>query len=184
MESLNKYKHYFIVLAALLFYLYVTEPLYEERIALNDKLVLSEKRVEKTALLLSQVDEISEKSGILETEKARLNDYIFDEALEGAFKVKVQTLVNEQFQNANCQVSTFVWRDKESLTSTLSSWLFEVQFTGTLLCIAQVTRLLESQEPLLRVKEFAHGGRLWTGKSTELLDGEMVLKVWQKEGGV
>lgn len=180
MKELIKYKHYFIVIAAILMATYVTDPLwllYQEQ---KETLALSEKRTEKAQALVANRDELEALFTQLKEDNTKAASLLFTENTEGEYKLAVQNNLEEILSSAGCTLNIISWDEAAQTLSQIESRNVKVDLSGSPLCLAKTVRLVESNKPLLRIERYAYGARGWYGQISESLEVELTVKSWRK----
>lgn len=181
MEELAKYKHYFIVLTALLLVLYVTEPLWISFKELQQTNNMNQKRVGKLAELLQQQQKLAEQLNIADKNTKLLVEYIFIKDSESNFKLEAQQLIEKTFSDLGCEIDRLGWQGKTLLSDEIMQWRLNVRFKGNSLCVLKVTKQLEGLTPLIRFIEYNYTGRSWEGKPDDVLTGDIDLIMWNNQ---
>lgn len=176
--ELLKYKHYLLVLFALLLYMYVIEPLwYSVKEDFREQALLSQ-RTQKIKYLVNSEEEIERELRALLTSSAQIKDYIYPYSSESDFKLKAQSRVERLLTSLDCQVESVGWGGRNELVDRVE-WHLDVRFRGTPDCALRFTRELESQKPLSRIKSYSYAGREVSGKPNNRMVIMLKLVFWQ-----
>lgn len=181
MAELIKYKHYLIVTAALIFALYITEPLmlmYDELKQTNE---LNQKREVKLTELLAQQQTLAEQLELAESNASKVKPYLFNKASESEFQLAAQTLVEKTFSASDCSIDRVAWQGKIVINEHINQWRLNIRFKGESLCVVNVTKQLETLAPLLRFAEYNYTSRDWAGNPQQSLTGDIDLIMWNNQ---
>jgi len=178
MAELIKYKHYLIVTAALIFGLYITEPLMLAYDELKQTNTLNQKRETKLTALLSEQQVLAEQLALAEQNKTKLQALMFNKPSESDFKLTAQTLLESTLEPVNCSIERVAWRGETPINENISQWRLNVRFNGDALCVVKATKKLESLTPLIRFAEYNFTSREWNGSTTQSLTGDIDLIMW------
>ncbi|MBU2891941.1 hypothetical protein KO495_01230 [Colwellia sp. D2M02] len=162
--ELIKYKHYLILLAALLILSYVTIPLWELQKEQRGELDLLERKMMKTEQLLSKSDLYSQMLADSKAKEQAIEPYLFIESTESQFKLVVQQQLEKVITGADCTVQRISWKGSSVINQDLNSWELSARFKGNPACMIKVTRALDSTIPLIRVKDFSISARRIDGQ--------------------
>ncbi|WP_404341345.1 hypothetical protein [Pseudoalteromonas mariniglutinosa] len=181
MQELEKYKHYFIVVAALLLALYVTDPLWLSYQELKQQNSMQQKRANKLDELLKQQDTLTEQLEVAQTYAEQLLPYVFINNSESDFKLAAQQLIEKTFDSVECEIDRLGWQGQTPLNDKIVQWRLNVRFKGSSLCVLKITKQLELLTPLVRFTEYNYTGRSWAGKPNERLTGDIDILMWNNQ---
>ncbi|MCQ8879459.1 hypothetical protein NQT69_15770 [Pseudoalteromonas shioyasakiensis] len=181
MQELEKYKHYFIVVAALLLALYVTDPLWISYQELKQQNSMQQKRANKLAELLKQQQTLIEQLEVVHNNAEQILDYVFVKNSESDFKLTAQQLIEKTFNSAQCEIDRLGWQGQTPLNDKIVQWRLNVRFKGSSLCVLNVTKQLELLTPLVRFTEYNYIARRWEGKHDQSLTGDIDILMWNNK---
>ncbi|KAF7775482.1 hypothetical protein PCIT_a1684 [Pseudoalteromonas citrea] len=180
MNEIKKYKHYLIVLTAVLFALYVTEPLWLMLNKQKETLLLSDVRIAKAQRLMRNKEQLDAQLQQLIQDAEKVPSLVFVDASEGEYKLSVQTKIEAILQSAGCKLNILNWDESAQILNNLEAKSVKVDFSGSPLCLAKTFRAVENSQPVLRIVKYAYGARGWYGKINENLEAEITIKSWRK----
>ncbi|WMN61210.1 hypothetical protein NI389_07460 [Pseudoalteromonas xiamenensis] len=179
MKYIKKYSYYISLTAALLFYVYITEPLYSFSEELISNYRLQSKRLTKTEDLLDKAGMVGEELSKAQNNKAAMEAFFFGAETEGQFKLQIQQQLDQLFKQSECRLDTLTWLEGDVLSENIRQWKVKIEFQGSPLCSIKLTRLIEESTPSLEIEHYAFGGQNWTGVISEVLNGEFTINVWR-----
>lgn len=177
-SDLLKYKHYFIVIAALLFGLYVTDPLWVSYKELTQTKTLNAVRANKLTALLTQQTQLQQQLTQAQEAAKSITPYLFNQATESDFKLKAQQSIEHALKQAQCNLERVEWQGKVQLAPSLEQWLLSIRFNGQPLCLVKASKAIELLKPTVRFKEYAYNGRDFTGNPNENISADIDLIMW------
>ncbi|NOU51807.1 hypothetical protein HG263_14815 [Pseudoalteromonas sp. JBTF-M23] len=180
MKELIKFKHYFIVLGAILFATYITDPLWNLYLQQSESLALSNARIDKVSSLLDNKSQLIDALGVLEAQTEQVSELVFTQATEGEYKLTVQKAIENILTESNCKLNILNWSDATQILEGMSAKVVDIELSGGPLCIAKSMRLLEAHKPIIRIEKYAFGARGWFGRISENLEVEISVKTWRK----
>lgn len=178
MSSLHQYKNYFTVIAALMFALYVTDPILLKHQELTETLALNNARAEKMLNLLNNSSELAGQVAQAEQGLAKVKSYFYREDNEGSFQLAVQQQLESVFKDSGCELQSLNWVGKVEINQQIDRWRVKVSFVGKPSCLVKLTRGVESQVPAIRFYHYSYGAQGWQGKPQETLSGDVELMAW------
>lgn len=180
MKELEKYKHYLVVVFALIFALYITEPMVLTYGELHQTNQLNKKRASKLNNLLDEQNKLLEKLDMANQEASTLQSYIFNKPTESEFKLTAQTLIGNTLETAGCSIERVTWRGETPISDSISQWRINIRFNGNALCTLKATKGIEQLIPLVRILEYNYTSRDWDGSFNHSLVGDIDLIMWNE----
>lgn len=179
--EIQKYKHYLIILAALLIANYVIVPLdeWQENQSLN--LELLNAKYEKTQSLLGNQSTLTEQLNQTQQQMTELEEVLFVDSSDDKFKLMAQSLIEKSLTDGKCNIERIGFKGSVVLNSEISRWLMEIRFKGDIHCLVHATRTLESLPITIKISEFNYGHDKLTSEVNGHLSAQILLNVWYKE---
>lgn len=177
-SDLLKYKHYFIVIAALLFGLYITDPLWVSYKELTQTKTLNAVRANKLTTLLTQQTQLQQQLAQAQEAAKSITPYLFNQTTESDFKLKAQQAVEQALKQAQCNLERVEWQGKVQLAPLLEQWVLSIRYNGQPLCLVKASKAIELLKPTVRFKEYAYNGRSFTGNPNENISADIDLIMW------
>ena len=181
-EFFDKYKHYLLIVFALIIADYCLVPLYNEIESKQQSLHLSQKRLLKTEAVIEQIESIEAQEIAILQSKEKAQGLLFKNVNESQFKLLAQEKIESLLQQSGCELSSTAWKGSKLLNDDIAEWRIEVRFQANPSCLVTVTRNFESSLPLIRIHEYSYGGRKLHASPMEQLRGILTLKLWQDRG--
>lgn len=181
LAEIIKYKHYLIVLAALLVANYVIVPLSELHDEQKLNLQLLSKQYEKTQSLMGNQDTLTEKLADSNKQIALLDKVLFIDSSEAQFKLAAQSLVEKTLLDGKCDIERIGFIGNTQVNKSIERWLMEVRLKGDINCLTYTTRTLESLSPHIEINEYNFNHRSLTENVSGKLNAQIQLNVWYKE---
>lgn len=175
----QKYQHLLLITAGLLVALYIVEPLWLWRDELKQSYQLQSVRADKGQYLLEQQSKLDAEIANSAEAAEKLQSLIFQQLGEGDFKLAVQKQLEQIISASRCEFDRLAWRGETAVSEDMLRWHVDIRFSGSPLCLTEVTRKLEMQSPLIRVAKYKYQGREWQGAANENINAEIELMVWQ-----
>jgi hypothetical protein len=178
--DLLKYKHYLLLLLALLLANYLLVPLTvlksEQQITVN----LLQKQLSKTnALLNGGVISSIEKDQLITYLKSS-HDYIFLQESEAEFKLAAQTQVEAILKSSGCDVSRLGFKGNQKILPEIQKWYMEIRYKGDVECLINTTRAFETAKPYINIEEYNYNVRGFDKKAEAELNATLNVSVWYK----
>lgn len=161
-KDLLKYKHYFIALGALLFYLYITEPLFISILEQKNQIDLNEKKLSKINGMIESEAQIISLLNDNELKLKNAESFFYKSESESEFKLELQKQIEEILQEANCEIETLDWNGKVDLEN-LYRWNLNLRYQGNPACIIQASRKIESLLPIVNINNYRYTARRING---------------------
>ncbi|GAP74600.1 hypothetical protein W04_1116 [Pseudoalteromonas sp. SW0106-04] len=179
MKELLKYKHYLLVIAALVIAKFILTPLWEDVLVRQNELLLKERKVLKTEQLMSARDSLDKYQGQLDIAAFKIHPYLFSVQSDAEFKLQAQGKIEGLLKEHDCNVESIGWEGKTNIEDILARWQLQVRFKGNPECALNVTRKLEEMEPLVRVSQYSFAGREVSGDRSNKMVIMLSLEMWQ-----
>ncbi|MCG7566515.1 hypothetical protein MHM95_09450 [Pseudoalteromonas sp. CnMc7-15] len=179
--QLNQYKHYLIVIAALLVATYVSDPLWQYHQQLAQEAQLSERRANKIAALLDNREQLEQQLESAKAARQQLLPYVYHGKPLSEVKLDVQKSVQAVLKASQCTLETLNWEEPNEVTPRLKQLRFTVNLKGAPLCLVAMTRGIETLMPIVRYQGYSYGGNNWQGKPNERVNSEARLSTWYFE---
>lgn len=181
LAEIIKYKHYLIVLAALLVANYVIVPLSELHDEQKLNLQLLSKQYEKTQSLMGNQETLAETLADSNKQIALLDKVLFINTSEEQFKLAVQSLVEKTLLDGNCEIERIGFTGNTQVNKNIARWLMEVRLKGDINCLTYTTRTLESSLPHIEINGYNFNHKSLTEDVSGQLNAQIELSVWYKE---
>ncbi|MDP4985451.1 hypothetical protein [Pseudoalteromonas tunicata] len=178
-SDLLKYKHYLAVLLALAIANYLIEPLWNNLTELQQKLYLDEVKAAKIESLIMAKSDIEKQHGLLSIRTLKLQPYLFPASTESEFKLVAQAKVESILENEGCNVERIGWISRKEVDKSLIRWTLEARYRGNPKCALNVTRQLESQQPLVKIADYSYAGKEVSGNKNNYMVIALTLVMWQ-----
>lgn len=179
MELINKYKHYFLLIAALMLVKVVIEPMYQHIQTERQRLKLSEKRVSKIERLLKKQDHILLQQTQIDKNMFKLQPYLYKINDDASFKLTAQSTIEKTLREANCNIEQVGWDGMNEIIPSLKRWQLKIRFKGGPSCLISSSRLIESLQPLVRIKNFFYAGKAIEENPNAHATAQLELVMWQ-----
>ena len=153
-NELLKYKHYFVLLSALLLANYVLVPLSAWQETQLNTLKLLTKKYNKTQELFKGNDKISIKENELVEKMALYNSALFKTKDLATFKLRAQSKIEKFLTESNCKIERIGFKGNSILEHNIERWTLEIRYKGDALCVLNTTRTLESMQPKVRIDSY------------------------------
>lgn len=180
-EVLKKYKHYLIILVALLVANEITVPLYEAITVEQQKLFLTTKRVAKTEAVIAQTNAIEMNEVKVMVAKKKADSLFYKAESESQLKLLAQEKIESILAQSGCEFSAITWKGNQPLNEEISEWRIEVRYNANPSCIISATRNIEAATPVIRIGDYIYGGKKINSRPNEQLRGTLELKLWQSK---
>ncbi|MCF2901376.1 hypothetical protein E5N72_04105 [Pseudoalteromonas sp. MEBiC 03607] len=183
-SNLLKYKNYLFVLSALIVANFVLDPMWKNIETLQQKVYLDESKVVKVENLIANKKQIEKQSGLLSINKLKLQPYLFTASTESEFKLTAQGKIEKLLQTNNCNVERIGWAGKSNIEQQLVRWTLEARFRGNPECVLNVSRQLESLEPMVKIADYSYAGKEVSGDKQNYMVVALTLIMWQNANEV
>lgn len=180
-SELIKYKHYLIILAALIIANYVLVPLSEWHDEQQSQLNLVSARYDKTQDLLTKKDLLAAELLNVDKQLKQIDGYLFQSASEDQFKIIAQNKIEKAITTSECSIERIGYKGSQAVVEGISRWSMELRFKGDIYCMLAVTRKLESMKPYVRIDDHNFNHRGLNKKLKGQVNGLIRLSLWHKE---
>lgn len=177
--NLIKYKHYLILLTALLFSSYLVVPLWELQQELRSEIKMLKKQLLKIDKLIGNETIFDERGVKAKQKQAKSEVYIFQQPNEAKLKLDVQLKLEHLFTDANCEMGRVSWKNASVVDQTLTRWTVEVRFKGNPSCIIKTTRSFATAKPLMRIQDFDYSARRINGEVRNKITATLKIMILQ-----
>lgn len=181
--TLNQYKHYFLILAALLLANYALVPLSELQTEQQQTLALLAKKQQKLNGLIVNEQQFEHRAAMVNQAYEELLPYMFSEKTEAQFKLKAQSKIEDVLNKADCKVERIGFKGSTQVSENISRWLLELRFKGDSVCMVKTSRGLETMIPNVRVESFNFNHRALKKEGEGNLNAQLSINVWHLSGG-
>jgi len=181
-KEINKYRHYLLIIGALVIANYLIVPLSDWQVELKQNLALLEKQEGKVSNLIHNQakleTQLNESNEIIK----QLNAALFLMPSEGEFKLSVQAIIEKAMIDAGCTIERIGFKGSNEVTANVVRWTMEIRYQGDIGCMTKATRALESFSPLIDIVSYNMNHRGLTEDLTGDLSGRMNIGIWNKVG--
>jgi hypothetical protein len=178
--DLLKYKHYLLLLTALLLANYLLVPLSELQSEQQQTLILLQKKQHKSNALLSGEGISSQEQEQLLNYLKKSHDYLFVQLNEADFKLAVQTQVETLLTTSGCNISRIGFKANQQILPNVQKWHMEIRYKGEADCLVKTTRALETVKPYINIEEYSYGARGFDRTAQALFNATLKVSVWHK----
>ncbi|MDO6444332.1 hypothetical protein Q4493_00955 [Colwellia sp. 1_MG-2023] len=186
MEDLSRYKHYILLLAALLVLNFIVVPLFSLQDEQLENLRLLERRLEKTERLIKNKDNITGANEILAENESLIPKYAYLDNNVDTIKLSIQKIIKSIITQSGCDFERIIFRGNEKLSDKLSIWAVELRYKGDLNCLMSVTREIESNSPLIIIKKYSYNSSALNDNTLAPINAKLSINFFQyisNEGG-
>jgi hypothetical protein len=178
--ELLKYKHYLLLLSALLLANYLVVPLAELQSEQQSALNLLQKKQDKTKDLLGRGNLSSKDSEQLAIYLKNADEYLFMQKNEASFKLSVQTQVESQLKSSGCTISRIGFNGNQQILPRVQKWHMEIRYKGDAECLVKTTRALETIKPYINIEEYSYAAKGFDKTVQAVFNATMKVSVWYK----
>ncbi|NUZ10691.1 hypothetical protein HUZ36_07860 [Pseudoalteromonas sp. McH1-7] len=176
----HKYQHYGLIMIVLLFALYVVDPLFEYTNEVKTDVQVLQIRASKLNSLVSQSGTLLEEKNISEVQSEQANAWVFPLESESAFKLKIQQQLENILTTSDCNVERVGWEIATQPYESIKKWSLELKLNGNPICMAKVTRALESSQPMFALDSFLFQTRSWDGGIAHNIEATLKVSIYQQ----
>lgn len=180
-EELVKYKHYLLVLVALVIANYAIVPLSEWQDEQQAKLALLETRLVKSQNLKSQATDITNYYSELSSASDALASYVYSSTSGDKFKRVAQKQIEALLADATCTTEGIGFKGEVELDPSLSRWSIELRYSGDAACIIKMSRSLESMQPMATVEKYNVNHRSLRSELKGRFTAKLTVSLWQRK---
>lgn len=178
-NEIIKYKHYLLLVVALIIANFVLEPLWQNALDTQHKVQLMQKKEAKVNSLLAMKGKVEEQSEIMLSKRLKLQTYLFPASSESEFKLLAQGKVESVLADASCNIDSIGWKSRSKIEQSLIRWTLEARFKGNAECVLKVVRTLEHQKPIINIADYSLGGSEVSGDRRNRMVIQFNLVMWQ-----
>lgn len=178
--DLLKYKHYLLLLLALLLANYLLVPLTELQSEQQQTLSLLQKKQQKTNALLNGGGSTSQERAQLATYLKNSHHYLFVQDSEASFKLAAQSQVEALLISSGCDISRIGFKGNQQILPKVQKWTIEIRYKGDAECLVKTTRALETAEPYINIEEYSYGSRGFDKTAQAEFNASLNVSVWHK----
>ncbi len=177
-KSFAQYKHYLILIVALLLANYIVLPLSEWQTEQQQTLALITKKSDKVNQLLSSKADYADSLKKVDSDLEQMRKFVFAEADEAKFKLSAQSKIENILNTSDCTIQRIDFKGDSKVDNSLSRWRVELRFTGDAVCLTQTTRGLESLVPNISIADFNVNHRGLTEEVKGSFNAVMNVSLW------
>lgn len=178
--DLLKYKHYLLMLLALLLANYLLVPLTEFQQDQQQKLSLLKKKQAKTVSLMDKNIQFTELNNQLAIYLKNAHDYLYLLQSEADFKLTAQTQIEHHLKEAGCDISRIGFKGNQQITPKVQKWFMDIRYRGDVSCLIGLTRGLETARPYINIEEYSYSVRDFDKKAEGDFNAKVSVSVWYK----
>lgn len=178
--DLLKYKHYLLLLLALLLANYVLMPLTELQVEQQNTINLLQIKQAKTNALIEHGDGFSQVNKQLTAYLKNSHDYLFTQKSEADFKLTAQTQIEQLLQTSGCDISRIGFKGNQQILPKVQKWHMEVRYKGDADCLVKTTRALETTTPYINIEEYNYSARGFDKTAKAKFNAKLNVSVWYK----
>ena len=178
-----RYKHYLLLIVALVIANYVVLPLSEWQQEQQRSYALLEKRSVKTENLIRNKQSFNIESEKLSNDVANISKFIYTDKDEAKFKLNAQSKLEKILNDADCQIDRIGFKGSTVVDEKLSNWRVEVRYTGDAVCLTKTFRLIESANPIFNIVTYNANHREFKAEANGNFVVVLNLNAWHLKGG-
>lgn len=178
--DLLKYKHYLLLLLALLLANYVLVPLTELQVEQQNTLNLLQKKQSKTNKLIENGDDYSQYNEQLNVYLKNSHNYLFTQKSEAEFKLTAQAQIEQLLQASGCDISRIGFKGNQPILPKVQKWYMEIRYKGDANCLVKTTRALETATPYINIEEYSYSARGFDKTAQSTFNAMLKVSVWYK----
>lgn len=177
-SELEKYKHYLVLLLALIVANYIVMPLSEWQSSQQQTVTLLEKKLAKTKDLLHNSSSLDHSLDKVSTQLKQFEQLSFIAKDEASFKLVAQEKIEKALAQAACKIERIGFKGNTQLRDNIERWSLEIRYKGDAVCLVQTTRLLESMKPIVKIDSYNVNHRGFTTEATGSFNARLNVSVW------
>jgi len=178
--DLLKYKHYLLLLLALLLANYLLVPLATLQSEQQETLTLLQKKQNKTNALLNERNISTKEREQLATYLKNSHNYLFTQKSEDEFKRVAQTQIEKLLKASGCDVSRIGFKGNQQIFPKVQKWYMEIRYKGDANCLVKTTRTLETIKPYINIEEYSYSTRGFDKTAKATFNALLKVSVWYK----
>ena len=178
--ELMKYKHYLILLSALLLANYVLIPLQEWQAEQQVNLQLISKQSNKIQTLIQNEGSLIKELKEAKEKLSKVNEIIYMDVDEDKFKLTVQSVIEKALANGKCEIERIGFKGSTLVGASIERWFMEVRFSGDLICLTNTTRAIETLTPFVKIVDYNFNHRGLKPDVKGDFNAQINLNVWRK----
>jgi len=178
--ELLKYKHYLLLLSALLVANYILVPLTEFQLEQQQTLKLLQKKQLKTKVLFGNSNNFIKETEQLTTYLENSYRYLFTQQREAEFKLTAQTSIERLLQSSGCSITRIGFKGSQQVLAAVQKWHLEIRYTGDAMCLVNTTRALETATPYINVEGYTYSVRSFDKSTQAEFNAMLKVSVWYK----
>lgn len=178
-SDLLKYKHYLLLLLALLIVNFVLEPLWQNAVTLQQKVYMDSVKASKISSLMAIKEDVEKQDGMLSIRTLKLQPYLFPASTESEFKLVAQGKIENILADANCNVERIGWKSRSVIGESLIKWTLEARYRGNPECALGASRKIESLQPIVKIADYSYAGKKVSGEKNNSMVIMLSLVMWQ-----
>lgn len=153
-NSFAQYRHYLLIIVALVVANYIILPLSELQEEQQQKLALLSKQSNKVSNLLANEADYDNLLEQADNNLQQMRGFVFIQPDESSFKLIAQAQLEKVLNNAECDIQRINFKGDTKVSDELSRWRVELRFKGDATCLTQTTRGLEVSMPSINIADF------------------------------
>lgn len=178
--DLFRYRHYLLMLLALLLANYLLVPLTEFQQEQQQSLSLLKKKQVKTDSLFGKDIEFTLLNKQLDDFLKNAHKYIYSQQSEADFKLIAQTQIENHLKEAGCNISRIGFKGSQQITPNVDKWYMDIRYGGDVSCLIGLTRGLETSKPYINIEEYSYSVRDFDKRAKGDFNAKMSVSVWYK----
>lgn len=179
--EIHKYKHYLLILGALVLANYILIPLSEWQEELKQNLVLLKKQDSKVNDLINEKGDLQKALDVSNIAIKEFNGALFNFPSEGEFKIAAQAKIEKALASTKCSIERIGFKGSNEVTKNIKRWTIDIRYKGDLGCMTKATRVLEELTPYVDIVSYSMNHSGLTDELKGNLTGRMEVGVWYKE---
>lgn len=178
--DLLKYKHYLLLLLALLLANYALVPLAEVQDEQLQRRSLLQKKQSKIIALMNNGDGFSHVNKQLAAYLSNSHDYLFTQKSLADFKLKAQSQIEQLLQQSGCVISRIGFIGNQQILPQVNKWHMDIRYKGDAECLVKTTRALETAKPYINIEEYNYTARGFDKTAIAEFNATLKVSVWYK----
>ncbi|WP_286265493.1 hypothetical protein [Thalassotalea atypica] len=183
-QELTQYKHYLILLCALIVANYIVVPLSDWQTEQQQTYTLLDKKSDKISSLLNNQQEFGNQLALVNEEVKQIASFNYTQQDEAKFKLTAQSNIEKILSESGCSVDRIGFKGNTIVDERLSKWRIELRFKGDAVCLTKTTRAIETAKPLFNIEDFNFNHRNFDIDAKGSFNAVMNINAWHLKGGV
>ncbi|GAA6203359.1 hypothetical protein [Thalassotalea sp. SU-HH00458] len=176
-----KYKHYLIIISALMLVNYLIIPLVEYTDEQQESLTLLVKKQTKVESLFQREEFLNES---LQESSNRVKNYetvLFDADNDEDFKLIAQSIIEKAIMTGGCTIERIGFKGDTPISANIKRWQLETRYRGDIRCLVSTTRAIESLTPYVKIFSYNFNHRGLTKVVDGMFNAQMTFEIWSKQ---